>query len=136
MGLKKVSFYQISTGPDRTVDIEPVPITFNPALENWAFSVALTRIAITLENPFPAPSVSAAAASVFVTSERSSDALATHGTSEEYGRLISLQLGVVAEYGIAVDALLTVYEYETEFVRGVRAVEVEPPRFDPEAFGA
>ena len=49
MGLKKVSFYQISTGPDRTVDIEPVPITFNPALENWAFSVALTRIAITLE---------------------------------------------------------------------------------------
>ena len=129
MGIKKVSFYKLSTGPDRNVDIEPVPITFNPALENWAFSVALTRIALPPDSPFADPSITAAAASVIMTSDRTSEPVyVTHGTSEEYGRLTSLQLGVVADYGIAVDALLTVYEYETEFERIERVGGVEIPK--------
>lgn len=118
MAIKKISFYQLSAGSKNTVDVEPVPITFNPALEKWAFSVALTRVAMPSDSQFAVPSITAAAGLVVLTSDRTAEPLfMTHGTSEEYGRLTSLQLGVVADYGIAVDALLTLYEYDLELER-------------------
>lgn len=112
MGIKKVKYYEVKAGPSSAEIERAKSIEFDPPLERWAFSVALAHIAIPPTGRVGEDWIGRADVSVSLFSERGAGSVVTHGTSEEYGKLLSLDL-IVSEFaGIEVTGLLTLYEYE------------------------